>query len=66
MRLDGSIDENTAHQFELQAEEWRTQIETLTVERNDRLIEARKRAPEMRPTSAICLGHRLRRNLFRR
>ena len=47
MRLDGSIDENTAHQFEIQATEWRKQIETLTKD-HDRLIEARgalKNAP---------------------
>ena len=40
MQLDGSIDENTAHQFELQAAEWRVQIEALTADRN-RLVEAR-------------------------
>ena len=40
MRLDGSIDENTAHQFEIQATEWRKQIETLAKD-HDRLIEAR-------------------------
>ena len=40
MRLDGTIDENTAHQFELQATEWRKQIEALTVD-HDRLVEAR-------------------------
>ena len=40
MQLDGSIDENTAHQFELQAAGWRVQIEALTADRN-RLVEAR-------------------------
>ena len=40
IRLDGTIDESAAHQFELQAAEWREQIETLTVD-HDRLIEAR-------------------------
>ena len=39
IRLDGTIEESTAHQFELQAAEWRKQIETLTVD-HDRLIEA--------------------------
>ena len=40
IRLDGTIEESAAHQFELQAAEWREQIETLTVD-HDRLIEAR-------------------------
>ena len=58
MRLDGAIDENAAHQFELQATEWRKQIEALTVDHN-RLVEARGR-PQKCTYFALCLGHRLR------
>ena len=40
IRLDGTIEERTAHQFELEATEWRKQIEALTID-YDRLVEAR-------------------------
>ena len=40
IRLDGTIEERTAHQFELEATERRKQIETLTID-YDRLVEAR-------------------------
>ncbi len=39
IRLDGTIEERTAHQFELEAAERRKQIEALTVDR-DRLVQA--------------------------
>ncbi len=39
IRLDGTIEERTAHQFELEAAERRKQIETLTIDR-DRLVQA--------------------------
>ena len=40
MRLDGTVEERTDHQLELQAMEWRKQIEALTEDR-DRLTEVR-------------------------
>ena len=40
IRLDGTIEERTAHQFELEATERRKQIEALTID-YDRLVEAR-------------------------
>ena len=40
IRLDGTIEERTAHQFELEATEWRKQIEAMTID-YDRLVEAR-------------------------
>ena len=40
IRLDGTIEERTAHQFELEATEWRKQIEAMTIDYN-RLVEAR-------------------------
>ena len=40
IRLDGTIEERAAHQFELEATEWRKQIEALTID-YDRLVEAR-------------------------
>ncbi|MDE0187332.1 MAG: Eco57I restriction-modification methylase domain-containing protein [Candidatus Poribacteria bacterium] len=39
IRLDGTIEERIAHQFELEAAEWRKQIETLTIDRG-RLVQA--------------------------
>ncbi len=40
IRLDGTIEERTAHQLELEATEWRKQIEAMTID-YDRLVEAR-------------------------
>ena len=40
IRLDGTIEKRSAHQFELEATEWRKQIEALTID-YDRLVEAR-------------------------
>ena len=39
IRLDGTIEERTAHQFELEAAERRKQIDTLTIDR-ERLVQA--------------------------
>ena len=61
MRLDGTVEERTDRQLELQAMEWQQQIEALT-EDLDRLTEDSQRACE-REGCAFCLGHRLCRNL---
>ena len=63
MRLDGTVEESTDRQLELQAMEWQKQIEALT-EDLDRLKAARSALSE-REGRAFCLGHRLCRNLHR-
>ena len=40
IRLDGTIEKRSPHQFELEATEWRKQIEAFTID-YDRLVEAR-------------------------
>ena len=64
MRLDGTVEERTDRQLELEAMEWQKQIEALTEDLN-RLEEARRALRSAR-RCAFCLGHRLCRNLHGR
>ena len=65
MTIEGTIDETTRQKLNRQEIEWSKQIEVLTID-YDRLVEARGALSRTCTYFAICLGYRLRRNLFRR